>query len=123
MDIYTGDIIAMIHHPLDPNLFLYGIDEKLWNSIKSDPLNPLLNKTVSGLYSPGSTIKPIVALSALENDVIRPDKQVKCEEKSKCMVKNTLLEKKGHGFMSLKIQLSSRAILFYELARLLGRQT
>ena len=65
MDIYTGDIIAMNSSPsFDPNLFLYGIDEKLWNSIKSDPLNPLLNKTVSGLYSPGSTIKPIVALSA-----------------------------------------------------------
>ena len=123
MDIYTGEIIAMNSSPsFDPNLFLYGIDEKLWNSIKSDPLNPLLNKTVSGLYSPGSTIKPIVALSALENDVIRPDKQVKCEGKVEMYgEKYHCWKKKGHGFMSLKNSIKQSCdIYFYELARLLG---
>ena len=123
MDIYTGDIIAMNSSPsFDPNLFLYGIDEKLWNSIKSDPLNPLLNKTVSGLYSTGSTIKPIVALSALENDVIRPDKQVKCEGKVEMYgEKYHCWKKKGHGFMSLKNSIKQSCdIYFYELARLLG---
>ena len=123
MDIYTGDIIAMNSSPsFDPNLFLYGIDEKLWNSIKSDPLNPLLNKTVSGLYSPGSTIKPIVALSALENDVIRPDKKVKCEGKVEMYgEKYHCWKKKGHGFMSLKNSIKQSCdIYFYELARLLG---
>ena len=123
MDIYTGDIIAMNSSPsFDPNLFLYGIDEKLWNSIKSDPLNPLLNKTLSGLYSPGSTIKPIVALSALENDVIRPDKQVKCEGKVEMYgEKYHCWKKKGHGFMSLKNSIKQSCdIYFYELARLLG---
>ena len=123
MDIYTGDIIAMNSSPsFDPNLFLYGIDEKLWNSIKSDPLNPLLNKTVSGLYSPGSTIKPIVALSALENDVIRPDKQVKCSGKVEMYgEKYHCWKKKGHGFMSLKNSIKQSCdIYFYELARLLG---
>ena len=123
MDIYTGDIIAMNSSPsFDPNLFLYGIDEKLWNSIKSDPLNPLLNKTVSGLYSPGSTIKPIVALSALENDIIRPDKQVKCEGKVEMYgEKYHCWKKKGHGFMSLKNSIKQSCdIYFYELARLLG---
>ena len=123
MDIYTGDIIAMNSSPsFDPNLFLYGIDEKLWNSIKSDPVNPLLNKTVSGLYSPGSTIKPIVALSALENDVIRPDKQVKCEGKVEMYgEKYHCWKKKGHGFMSLKNSIKQSCdIYFYELARLLG---
>ena len=123
MDIYTGDIIAMNSSPsFDPNLFLYGIDEKLWNNIKSDPLNPLLNKTVSGLYSPGSTIKPIVALSALENDVIRPDKQVKCEGKVEMYgEKYHCWKKKGHGFMSLKNSIKQSCdIYFYELARLLG---
>ena len=123
MDIYTGDIIAMNSSPsFDPNLFLYGIDEKLWNSIKSDPLNPLLNKTVSGLYSPGSTIKPIVALSALENDVIRTDKQVKCEGKVEMYgEKYHCWKKKGHGFMSLKNSIKQSCdIYFYELARLLG---
>ena len=123
MDIYTGEIIAMNSSPaFDPNLFLYGIDEKLWKSIKSDPLNPLLNKTISGLYSPGSTIKPIVALSALENDIIRPSMKVKCEGKVEMYgQKYHCWKKKGHGLMSLKNSIKQSCdVYFYELARLLG---
>jgi Cell division protein FtsI/penicillin-binding protein 2 len=79
MDISTGEIIAMNSSPsFDPNLFLYGIEKNNWKEIKKNPLKPLLNKTVSGLYSPGSTIKPLVALSALENDVITPNLKVNC---------------------------------------------
>ena len=71
MDIYTGEVIAMHSSPsFDPNLFIHGISHQEWNSIRNNPLKPLVNKTVAGLYSPGSTIKPIVALSALENKII-----------------------------------------------------
>ena len=71
MDIYTGEIIAMQSSPsFDPNLFLFGISQDDWQLIRNNPLKPLVNKTLSGLYSPGSTIKPIVALSALENKII-----------------------------------------------------
>ena len=81
MDIYTGDIIAMHSSPsFDPNLFLYGISHKDWQDIRDNPLKPLINKTVAGLYS-GSTIKPLVALSALENDVISPKFTVRCTGK------------------------------------------
>ena len=67
MDIYTGEIVAMHSSPsFDPSLFLYGITSKDWKKIRENPLKPLINKTISGLYSPGSTIKPLVALSALE---------------------------------------------------------
>ena len=123
MDIYTGEIIAMNSSPtFDPNLFLYGVDEKIWENIKNDPLKPLLNKTVSGLYSPGSTIKPLVALSALDNDVIKPNMMVNCEgmvemygQKYHCW------KKKGHRLMSLKDAIKQSCdVYFYELARLLG---
>ena len=123
MDIYTGEIVAMNSSPsFDPNLFLYGIDSRLWNNIKSDPLKPLLNKTVSGLYSPGSTIKPLVALSALENNIIRTNMQVKCSGKVEMYgQKYHCWKKKGHGFMSLKNAIKQSCdIYFYELARLLG---
>ena len=50
----------------DPNLFLFGINQDDWQLIRNNPMNPLVNKTISGQYSPGSTIKPIVALSALK---------------------------------------------------------
>jgi len=79
MDIYTGEIIAMHSSPsYDPNSFLFGISKDEWQLIRNNPLKPLINKTLSGLYSPGSTIKPIVALSALENNIISPSFKVKC---------------------------------------------
>jgi len=123
MDIYTGEIIAMNSSPsFDPNLFLYGIDLQKWNEIKKDPLKPLLNKTLSGLYAPGSTIKPIVALSALENDVLSTKMQVRCQGKIE-MYGHTYhcWKKKGHGYMSLKNAIKQSCdIYFYEAARLLG---
>ena len=52
MDIYTGEIVAMHSSPsFDPNLFLYGISFKDWDEIRDNPLKPLINKTISGLYS------------------------------------------------------------------------
>ena len=123
MDIYTGEIIAMNSSPsFDPNLFLYGIDVDKWNEIKKNPLKPLLNKTVAGLYSPGSTIKPIVALSALENNVISPDLKVKCEGKIE-LYGHTYhcWKEKGHGYMSLSNAIKQSCdTYFYEVARLLG---
>ena len=123
MDIYTGEIIAMNSSPsFDPNLFLYGVDLQKWNEIKKDPLKPLLNKTLSGLYAPGSTIKPIVALSALENDVLSTKMQVRCQGKIE-MYGHTYhcWKKKGHGYMSLKNAIKQSCdIYFYEASRLLG---
>ena len=123
MDIYTGDIIAMHSSPsFDPNLFLYGISLKDWKSITNDPLKPLINKTVSGLYSPGSTIKPIVALSALENDVISPKHTVHCTGKME-MYGQTYhcWKEKGHGYMGLRNAIKQSCdIYFYETARKLG---
>ena len=61
MDIYTGEIIAMQSSPsFDPNLFLFGISHDDWQLIRNNPLKPLVNKTLSGLYSPGSTTKRLV---------------------------------------------------------------
>ena len=126
MDIYTGEIIAMNSSPsFDPNLFLYGIDKENWNKIKKDPLKPLLNKTVSGLYSPGSTVKPIVALSALENDIISPNFKVNCRGHKHPLElygqKYHCWKKQGHGYMSLKNAIKQSCdTYFYEASRLLG---
>ena len=126
MDIYTGEIIAMNSSPsFDPNLFLYGIKKKKWKEIKKNPLKPLLNKTVSGLYSPGSTIKPIVALSALENDVISTNMKVNCRGHKHPLelygTKYHCWKKQGHGYMSLKNAIKQSCdTYFYEAARLLG---
>ena len=123
MDIFTGEIIAMNSSPsFDPNLFLYGIDNQKWKEITNNPFKPLINKTVSGLYSPGSTIKPLVALSALDHDILRTDMKVKCEGKVEMYgQKYHCWKKKGHGYMSLRNGIKQSCdIYFYEAARLLG---
>ena len=126
MDIYTGEMIAMNSSPsFDPNLFLYGIDKNKWKEINNNPLKPLVNKSVSGLYSPGSTIKPIVALSALENDVITPKLKVNCRGHKHPLelygMKYHCWKKEGHGYMSLSNAIKQSCdTYFYEASRLLG---
>jgi penicillin-binding protein 2 len=123
MDIYTGEIIAMQSSPsFDPNLFVFGISHDDWQLIRNNPLKPLVNKTLSGLYSPGSTLKPIVALSALENHVITPNFKVNCTGKTE-MYGQTYhcWKKKGHGVVNLKDAMKQSCdTYFYEIARKLG---
>ena len=126
MDIYTGAIVAMHSSPsFDPNSFVFGISQDEWQLIRNDPMKPLVNKSLSGNYSPGSTIKPIVALSALENEIINPDFTVHCKGH-----KNPLelygqtyhcWKKEGHGFVNLKEGMKQSCdTYFYEVARRLG---
>ena len=123
MDIYTGEIVAMHSSPsFDPNLFLFGISQDDWQLIRNNPLKPLTNKTLTGLYSPGSTIKPIVALSALENNIISPNFKVNCTGKME-MYGQTYhcWKKKGHGVVDLKNAIKQSCdTYFYEIARKLG---
>ena len=123
MDIFTGEIVAMHSSPsFDPNLFFHGISNKDWKEIRENPLKPLLNKTVSGLYSPGSTIKPLVALSALENDVISPDLTIECTGKTELYGQTYhCWKEKGHGYMKLRNAIKQSCdTYFYEVARRLG---
>ena len=123
MDIYTGEIVAMQSSPsFDPNLFLFGINQDDWQLIRNNPLKPLINKTLSGLYSPGSTFKPIVALSALENEIIDENFKVNCTGKIE-MYGQTYhcWKKKGHGVVNLKNAMKQSCdTYFYEIARKLG---
>ncbi len=123
MDIYSGEIIALCSSPsFDPNLFLHGISKDDWKKITENPLKPLVNKSITGLYSPGSTIKPLVALSALENDVISPNLKVECKGKMEFYGQTYhCWKKKGHGFMSLRNAIKQSCdTYFYEVARRLG---
>tara|TARA_B100001540_G_scaffold204358_1_gene180025 strand:- start:5482 stop:7419 length:1938 start_codon:yes stop_codon:yes gene_type:complete len=123
MDIYTGEIIAMASSPTyDPNKFTHGINHKDWNEIRDNPLKPFVNKSIAGLYSPGSTFKPLVALAALEYNILNPNLKVRCKghiemygQKYHCW------KDKGHGYMSLRNAIKQSCdIYFYEMARKLG---
>ena len=73
MDPSNGEILTYVSQPTyDPNLFTNGIDENNWKRLNDSIHKPLLDRVVSGIYPPGSTLKPFVALAALKNDVRRP---------------------------------------------------
>ncbi len=126
MDIFTGEVIAMHSSPsFDPNSFVFGISKDEWQLIRNNPMKPLINKTLSGNYSPGSTIKPIVALSALENNIVSPKFTVNCKGHEHPLElygqKYHCWKKEGHGFVNLREAMKQSCdTYFYEVARKLG---
>ena len=123
MDVYNGDIVSLVSSPtFEPNAFVHGLDKKYWNSLIKDEKKPLTNKALSGLYPPGSTIKTLVALSALENGIIKPLDSFRCKGKIELYgEKFHCWEKKGHGIVNLRKGIQrSCDVYFYEVARKLG---
>ncbi|MEL0214326.1 MAG: penicillin-binding protein 2 [Burkholderiaceae bacterium] len=69
----TGEILAFVSMPnFDPNAFIDGIDQKIWEELNTSPDNPLLNRPLKGVYPPGSTYKPFMALAALSSGAKDP---------------------------------------------------
>jgi penicillin-binding protein 2 len=69
----TGGVLAFVSKPgFDPNLFVDGIDPQSWAELNNSPDRPLNNRAIAGLYPPGSTLKPYLALAALELGKRRP---------------------------------------------------
>jgi len=123
MDIYNGDIVSMVSAPnFNPNSFVHGVNYNEWKELIENRDKPMLNKAVSGLYPPGSTIKTLTALSALENDIVSSKLIVKCKgyidlhgERFNCW------KKKGHGIVGMRTALKKSCdVYFYEVARRLG---
>lgn len=67
IDPETGGVLAMVSRPgFDPNLFVEGIDPTHWDALNNSPDHPLNNRALQGVYPPGSTFKPFMALAGLE---------------------------------------------------------
>lgn len=78
IDCLTGDILALVSMPcFDPNSFSEGIGRLEWKMLNSDDRIPMLNKSLQGLYPPGSTLKPMAGLAFLKHG-IDPDEKVVC---------------------------------------------
>ena len=123
LDIENGNILAMASTPsFDANNFKTDDGEEYISSLLSDVAKPFMNKTIEGLYPPGSTFKIIVALSALESGAISPNEKVFCpgyweygDHKYHCW------EKHGHGYVDMYGALKhSCDIYFYQLALKIG---
>jgi penicillin-binding protein 2 len=77
IDPATGDVLAFVSKPgFDPNLFVEGIDPANWEVLNESPDKPLLNRPLRGAYPPGSTIKPFLALAALNSGKRTPQQTI-----------------------------------------------
>jgi len=77
LDPSSGAVLAFVSKPgFDPNLFVDGIDPASWAELNNSPDRPLNNRAIAGLYPPGSTFKPYLALAALELGRRRPQQTI-----------------------------------------------
>ena len=77
IDPRNGEVLALVSKPgFDPNLFVDGIDPQNWDLLNNSPDKPMLNRALQGTYPPGSTLKPFLALSALESGKRTPSQTI-----------------------------------------------
>src|SRR3989344_5557464 len=77
MDVRTGEVLALTSFPeYDQNILTEGADREVINFLTSDSSKYFLNRAIGGLYTPGSILKPIIALAALNEKLISPAKKI-----------------------------------------------
>ncbi len=123
LDVATGEVLAMVSVPgFDPELFSVGMTAEEWKGLGADPRTPLINKSIAGLYAPGSAFKPVVALAGLHAAVIRPEERVFC--RGHLQLGNARFhcwKKHGHGSMDMLDGIAQSCdVYFYEVARRVG---
>jgi penicillin-binding protein 2 len=125
IDPNNGDVIAMTSRPgFDPNLFGRGITRAEYGSLKDDIDTPLLDRAMRGVYPPGSTVKPVIALAGLAYHVVDPDQTRFCAGQFHLPGSAHLYrEGKGghHGYMNLVEAIAKSCdVYFYGLADTIG---
>jgi penicillin-binding protein 2 len=123
IDIWTGEVLALASTPgYDPGAFAAGLSSADWQKLVTDPLNPLSDKAISGIYAPGSTFKPMCAMAALDGGLITPDTELHCA--GQFSLGNAVFhcwKKGGHGSLSLHRAIrESCDVFFYRVADLCG---
>lgn len=122
VDCTNGDILTMASMPCyDPNSFSDGISHTEWNMFSTDDHLPLVNKSLQGLFPPGSTSKPMTSLGLLAAG-IDPEQKVNCTGAYR--VGNALFhcsQRRGHGPIALhEAIIKSCDIYFYAMAKQAG---
>lgn len=130
MDIHTGEVLVSVSNPeYDSNVLTDGKDVEKINGYLKNPNNPFLDRVSSGLYTPGSILKPIFALAALAEGVISPDKQI--ESTGELRVPNpyrpgeyTIFKDwKAHGYTDMREAIAvSSDVYFYQIGGGFGSQ-
>jgi penicillin-binding protein 2 len=123
LDAWTGEVLALASAPgYDPGAFAAGVSAEMWKELVNNPRNPLSDKAISGVYAPGSTFKPMVAMTALETGAITPETEFFCPGVFE--IGNTAFhcwKKGGHGHLSVRRAIKESCdVFFYHCADLLG---
>jgi len=123
MDAYTGEILAFASFPeIDPNIFYNNLPQEEFDKIAEDPKSPFLNRAVSGLYPPGSIVKPAIAAGALAEEIISPEKEIlstgyiSLPNRYDPTRPNIFPDWKAHGLVDMRRALAvSSDVYFYEI--------
>ncbi len=122
-DPRSGEILAWVSSPwFDPEEFARGISRKRWEELAFNPLHPMEDRVRRGVYPPGSTFKPFVALAALQEKLITPLYKVFCTGEYRLGTDTFGCWKKyGHGWTDLhKALVQSCDVYFYTVGDMLG---
>jgi penicillin-binding protein 2 len=124
VDVHNGEIIALVSYPeFDSNIMTTGQDIATIKKYNADVRTPFLNRAISGLYAPGSIVKPMYALGALNEGILTPDTPI--ESKGYIAIPNPYFPEKEtrfndwkvHGVLDMRTAIAqSSNVYFYEVA-------
>ena len=125
IDVKTGGVLVFVSRPgFDPNPFVVGIANDAYQALQSSENQPLYNRALRGLYPPGSTVKPFIALAGLEYEAISPQQNLSCHgyyQLPGVSHQYRDWKKGGHGSVNMnKAITESCDVYFYRLAATLG---
>lgn len=125
LDPWSGEILALVSAPsFDPNLFAVGMTTRQFTELQNNPDRPLFNRAVRGAYPPGSTIKPMLALAALESGATNVTRKSMCI--GYFMLPNTThryrdWKPEGHGEVDIVDAITQSCdVYFYEISNDIG---
>jgi len=119
----NGSVLSSASSPsYDPNIFSKTLNETDWKKITNSVNAPLINRPIHGLYPPGSTFKPVVALAALKYGIIKETDKIFCNGLYTLGNRNFhCWNKSGHGKVDLSAAIAQSCdVYFYEIALRLG---
>jgi penicillin-binding protein 2 len=125
LDPSNGDVLALASTPaFDPNVFTRGLAVGEYNALVTDVDRPLLNRALRGTYPPGSTVKPLFALAALESGVVTADHTEFCRGRWSSPGYGRVRrdwKPEGHGTVNMRKAIATSCdVYFFDIARLMG---
>ncbi|MBM0108490.1 penicillin-binding protein 2 [Steroidobacter sp. S1-65] len=125
IDPANGDIIAFVSTPaFDPNLFARGLSRPEYLALTEDPRRPMYDRVIRGVYPPGSTVKPMMALAALEYGIVTPENSIFCRGAYRMPgVSRPWRDWKpgGHGHVDMRKSIATSCdVYFYDIANQMG---